>query len=78
MQLLIDNSGGVQLLYTERLDLSPLGPATIRRASHVEPGADGWTADMSPIGGPVLGPYPPDQRSAALAAEVDWINANTL
>ncbi|WP_242687916.1 hypothetical protein [Alienimonas californiensis] len=42
------------------------------RASHVEP-ADGgvWTADLSPSGGPVLGPFP--LRSEALTAEADWL-----
>ena len=47
----------------------------IRRASHVEPTADGqWTADLSPIdGGPLLGPFP--MRAEALAAEAEWITA---
>lgn len=49
-----------------------LGSAVIRRASHVEPSDSGqWTADLSPVGGPILGPY--DTRTAALVAEVDWL-----
>jgi hypothetical protein len=44
----------------------------VKRASHVEPTDSGqWTADMSPVGGPVLGPYP--LRAQALAAEVAWL-----
>ncbi len=52
--------------------LLPLGAARIRRASHVEPTADcRWTADMSPVAGPVLGPF--DTRELALSAEVAWL-----
>lgn len=72
MQLLISPHGDVRCLYDESLDLSALGRLTIRRASHVEPTANGqWTADLSPLGGPVLGPF--RLRSEALAAEVRWI-----
>jgi hypothetical protein len=53
--------------------------AVTRRASHVEPGPDGrWYADLSPVGGPVLGPYPFEARDVALAAEVAWLRANYL
>lgn len=45
------------------------------RASHVEPSADGgWTADMAPVGGPVLGPFP--LRAQALSAEREWLRDN--
>ena len=76
----VDASGTVRCLYDERLALpvlTSLGPLTIERASHVEPTSDGrWTADLSPVGGPTLGPF--DLRSAALAAEVRWIDAHVL
>jgi hypothetical protein len=53
------------------------GDLTIRRASHVEPTEDGrWTADLSPVGGPVLGPYV--RRSAALGAELEWLWKNDV
>lgn len=59
------------------------GDVRTRRASHVEPGdpARGqdptkWYADLAPSNGPVLGGF--DERSAALAAEVEWINQNVL
>jgi hypothetical protein len=77
MELMVSKLGHLHCLYNESLDLSTLGRLTIRRASHVEPTNDGqWTADLSPLGGPVLGPFP--LRSAALAAEEDWIIRNWL
>jgi hypothetical protein len=81
VQLVIDTDGTVRTLYTEAIDLQALGPADIRRASHVEPfrwedGCVVWTADMSPVGGPVLGPFA--KRSEALAAEVCWLEENVL
>ena len=58
MQLCIDLQGRVRFVYTEALDLTSLGPPTIRRASSVEPDARGhWHADLGPVGGPVLGPF---------------------
>ena len=64
--------GRIEAIYTEAIDLTRLGPATIRRASHVEPDAAGrWWADLSPSGGSRLGPFA--CRSAALAAERHWL-----
>ncbi len=72
MELFVTPTAQVRCLYGEELDLRLLGPLTIRRASHVEPAdSSGWTADLSPIGGPTLGPFA--QRSLALAAEAEWI-----
>jgi len=66
--LRIDPGGGIRCLYDEALDLTSFGPLKVSRGSHVEPTSDGqWTADLSPVAGPVLGPYP--YRTAALAAE---------
>jgi hypothetical protein len=51
-----------------------LGRPVIRRASHVEYDNDrgGWTADMAPLGVPViLGPYA--TREEALAREHTWL-----
>ena len=63
------------------------GDATVTRVSHVEPydGSGGpefaarhpgswWTADMSPVDGPVLGPF--KTRAEALAAERAWLAEN--
>ena len=48
MELFITPTGQVSCLYGEEMDLSTLGRQTIRRASYVEPTAEGdWTADFS-------------------------------
>jgi len=74
MRLLIDPGGRVLCLYGEAIDLPALGALTIRRASRVEPDHGGrWWINLSPLGGPTLGPYP--RRSAALAAEAAWVEA---
>jgi hypothetical protein len=54
--------------------LKGLGKVSIRRASHVEPEEDGWYADMSPVGGPKLGPF--STRSRAIQSEVQWLQRN--
>ena len=73
MKLYISTSGVCSAIYDESLDLRTLGRPEISRASHVEPTADGqWTADLSPIAGPLLGPFA--TRSQALAAEVAWLD----
>ncbi len=73
MHLKVDRRGRIVCVYGEALDLATLGPLAIRRASHVEPdGAGRWWADLAPLGGPRLGPFP--RRSEALAAEVAWID----
>ena len=75
MQLLIDSSGILRCLYDEAIDLAALGQLKIERASQVEPDSTGnWHADLAASGGPVLGPFA--QRSQALAAERDWLEAN--
>lgn len=77
MQLIIQAGGVLHCVYSESLPLETFGRLTIRRASHVEPTSDGrWTADLSLIGGPLLGPF--TRRSAALDAELIWIDANWL
>jgi hypothetical protein len=77
MHLVIDRAGSVRCVYAESIDLAQLGDLSIRRASHVEPDDRGrWWADLSPVGGPVLGPF--DRRGAALAAERLWLETNWL
>ena len=77
MQLVIESGGAVRCVYGEAIDLQVLGSPTITRASHVEPDELGrWWADLSPVGGPVLGPS--SNRSEALAAEREWLEANWL
>jgi hypothetical protein len=72
MRLLVKPDGTIWAIYDETLDLAVLGRPTITRASHVEPDEENrWRADMSPVGGPVLGPF--DRRSEALKAERVWL-----
>lgn len=74
----VQANGDIKFIYADALKaLLGLGDAQIERASHVEPTAGNqWEADMSPVGGPRLGPF--DTRQAALDAEVVWINRNVL
>ena len=77
MQLRVDADGSVRCLYDEQIDLTSLGVASIRRASHVEPDAEGtWWADLAPVAGPKLGPF--ILRSQALHAERIWLEAHWL
>ena len=72
MRLYVNPDGRCQAIYDETLDLRQLGQTTISRASHVEPTTDGnWTADLSPVNGPLLGPF--TTRSQALDAELAWL-----
>lgn len=77
MILRFDPTGVVLCLYGEAIDLGVLGELSIRRASHVEPDAQGrWWADLAPVSGPCLGPF--DRRSQALAAEQTWLESEWL
>jgi len=77
MQLVIKPGGVVRCIYDETLDLTALGSPAIARASHVEPDQHGrWWADLSPVKGPILGPF--TLRSDALAAERAWLEAHWL
>lgn len=80
MKLVIAQDGSVRAIYSDAVQAF-LGQAGLRgdvaRASHVEPNADGsWGADMAPVAGPVLGPFP--TRAAALSAEVAWLEARNV
>jgi hypothetical protein len=77
MQLVIRPDGQIRGIYAEEILLNTLGLPSISRASHVEPDRDGrWHADLSPLHGPLLGPFA--NRSEALKAEVAWLEANWL
>ena len=70
----ISPDGTVTVIYADTLAaLFAEGALEISRASHVEPNNEGqWVADLSPVNGPQLGPFP--FRADALAAEVEWLN----
>jgi hypothetical protein len=72
------DDGTLSFIYTDDLkSLLSEGKSTARRVSHVEPVPSGddfvWTADMSPVDGPELGPF--TTRQEALDAEVDWLRS---
>jgi len=68
---------GDRLRFIHQDDLAEamqVGNATTFRASYVEPGEDGWNADLRPVNGPVLGPF--TRRDTALQAEAKWLCEN--
>jgi hypothetical protein len=77
MDLIVSPDGTIRAVYAEAIDLGVLGHLVFTRASHVEPDERGcWLADLSPVAGPVLGPF--ERRSEALAAEIAWLEAHWL
>lgn len=77
----IIKGGKIHFVYDDCMrPLMGKGKADVRRASHVEPTptSDGvkWTADLTPVGGPILGPF--DERQTALDEEVKWLNSHRL
>lgn len=77
MQIIVEPTGMARCVYDESIRLSSIGKLKIRRGSHVEPIDGGkWVADLSPVGGPTLGPF--RFRSKALAAERRWLEKNWL
>jgi hypothetical protein len=77
MDLIVSPDGTIRAVYSDAIDLGVLGNLVISRASHVEPNDSGrWLADLTPVAGPVLGPF--DLRSEALEAEQAWLVTNWL
>ena len=68
-------NGDMSFIYDDKLaDLCEQGESVTRRASYVEPSGKGWTADLAPVNGPVLGPF--KLRQEALDAERCWLEEN--
>ena len=77
MDLIVSPDGTIKAVYAEAIDLGVLGHLVISRSSHVEPNDSGrWLADLTPVAGPVLGPF--DLRSEALEAEQAWLVTSWL
>ena len=76
--IIITPSGNARHIYNDKLQElgDALGSSTTKRASHVEPAGNKWTADLSPVDGPVLGPY--DTRAEALYWEVDYLETRNI
>jgi hypothetical protein len=77
-EIIVEPNGMVRFIYSDDLAsiAQDIGSLSTARASHVEPSGEGWTADMSPVGGPVLGPF--ETRSEALATEVEWLKSHNI
>lgn len=79
-EIIVAPNGMLRFIYDDDLGsmLQDIASLSISRASHVEPNehGHGWTADMSPVGGPILGPF--DTRSEALIEEVNWLNEHSI
>lgn len=76
LDVFISPDGTMQFVHSDDLSIALLGndfsEATTKRASHVEPdGNGGWTADLGPVSGPLLGPF--RTRTEALDAELTWL-----
>lgn len=77
MTLIINSAGQGRCLYTEEINLRSFGSMHIARASQLEPDDQGrWWANLSPVTGPILGPFA--LRSEALAAESDWLEDHLI
>ena len=77
MELFITPDGRVKALYGEEIPLEELGTLSITRASFVEPAVEGgWQVDLSPVNGPVIGPF--QYRSQGLDAERQWLLTHHL
>jgi hypothetical protein len=79
LSFIVARDGRVRTIYADAAlpFLQALGPVSIVRASHVEPTPHcTWTADMSPVGGPLL--KESATRAAALAAEREWLLSHEI
>ena len=77
MELVVETRGTLRCMYSEAIDLATIGRLSIVRGSVVEPDSEGhWITDLSPINGPILGPFL--SRSIALAVERSWIEDHIL
>ena len=77
MVIAIKPDGTMQFIYKDEMArIIKKGNAKIKRASYVEPKENKWTANLSPLKGPILGPFP--LRKTALQEEEKWIQQNVL
>lgn len=79
MKVTFEVDGRIKFIYDDSVAevVKEVGQLTIKRASHVEPTPGGeWVADMAPVGGPLLGPYPTRER--ALYEERYWLFVNNI
>lgn len=79
VEILIQPDGTIVYIHNDTVasDFKSLGKIQIKRASNVEPTANGeWNVDLSPVGGPESLEQVFDNRTVALAEEVAYLKAN--
>lgn len=76
MTVIVRPGGEVRAIYDDALAPLVERGATVSRASYVEPCVGGWSADLAPVGGPILGPF--RLRQEALEEEMTWLRRNLL
>lgn len=81
MKITFEVDGRIKFIYDDTAAevAQEVGSLTIKRASHVEPCPSDnrlWQADMSPVGGPLLGPF--RTREAALESERHWLDDHSI
>ena len=76
-RLRIAVDGKINAIHHDSIAWKNFGAVSIERASYVEPTAAGdWIVDLSPVGGPTLGPFM--TRSEGLAEELYWLEQHWL
>ena len=80
VELLITADGSTQYIHSdEAAAFCEELPLRTQRASTIEPDEQGqWWVDLSPVGGPRLGPYAPSQRARAVKDEIEWVRQHVL
>ena len=74
---LVIKAGQIRSIYDDSLvGLFPSATVDIVRASHVEPDAGRWSADLTPVNGPILSGF--KTRQGALDAEAQYINRHVI
>lgn len=85
LTLVVSDGGSIKAIYDDALVplMDQAESVVTRRASHVEPsitewgdGRSYWTADLSPVGGPMLTGF--TTRKAALDAEVEYLRGHVI
>lgn len=79
VKILFDQCGSFRFIHSDEgaAVMRAVAPLRIRRASSVEPTPEGtWTADLSPVNGPTLGPF--ETRAEALSAELEWLTSHDV
>jgi hypothetical protein len=92
VRVVVPPGGEARWIHDDRTTefMAAAGQPVIRRASHVDQWADlsttaqaatagpqeGWFADLSPVSGPVLGPF--RTHDEAIRTEIHWLLANDI